>query len=145
MLHWPITSRVTLRDGLYQYDPLTRLYAASRQEPADVEDEDIGRYIRLGPVGTALLPYDRPRVLLIDEIDKSDIDLPNDLLTIFEKGEYEIIELTRRENPTAEVLTADGTDRATITAGTVQCRAFRPPRTPPPSQEPRTSRTTGER
>ena len=131
VLHWPITSRVTLRDGLYQYDPLTRLYAASRattieasKPDADSSVEDIGRYIRLGPLGTALLPYDRPRVLLIDEIDKSDIDLPNDLLTIFEKGEYEILELARRAEPTAEVMTADGIDRVEVTHGLVRCRAF---------------------
>ncbi|GAA4224366.1 MoxR family ATPase [Actinomadura meridiana] len=123
VLHWPITSRTTLRDGLYQYDPLTRLYAAGRDDaPAD---EDIGRYIRLGPLGTALLPYERPRVLLVDEIDKSDIDLPNDLLTIFEKGEYELPELTRRADPSADVMTADGPgSRVTVTAGTVRCRAF---------------------
>jgi MoxR-like ATPase len=135
VLHWPITSRVTLGDGLYQYDPLTRLYAASRQEEprpeavldkADLDDtgDDIGRYIRLGPLGTALLPYERPRVLLIDEIDKSDIDLPNDLLTIFEKGEYEIQELKRRDDPAAAVMTADGDGRVTVTGGVVRCRAF---------------------
>jgi MoxR-like ATPase len=123
VLHWPITSRTTLRDGLYQYDPLTRLYAAGRDDAP--REEDIGRYIRLGPLGTALLPYERPRVLLVDEIDKSDIDLPNDLLTIFEKGEYELPELTRRADPSAEVMTADGPgDRVTVTAGTVRCRAF---------------------
>ncbi|MFG2005780.1 AAA family ATPase [Spirillospora sp. NPDC048911] len=130
VLHWPITSRVTLRDGLYQYDPLTRLYAAGREGTAngggEAAPDDIGRYIRLGPLGTALLPYARPRVLLIDEIDKSDIDLPNDLLTIFEKGEYEIPELARRAEPTAEVMTADGSaaDRVTVTGGTVRCNAF---------------------
>ncbi|MCP9979379.1 MoxR family ATPase [Actinomadura madurae] len=123
VLHWPITSRTTLRDGLYQYDPLTRLYAAGRDDAP--REEDIGRYIRLGPLGTALLPYGRPRVLLVDEIDKSDIDLPNDLLTIFEKGEYELPELTRRADPSAEVMTADGPgDRVTVTAGTVRCHAF---------------------
>ncbi|NDU71624.1 AAA domain-containing protein [Actinomadura sp. DSM 109109] len=123
VLHWPITSRTTLRDGLYEYDPLTRLYAAGRQDAPP--EEDIGRYIRLGPLGTALLPYRRPRVLLVDEIDKSDIDLPNDLLTIFEKGEYAVPELTRRADPAAEVMTADGPGaRATVTAGTVRCRAF---------------------
>lgn len=123
VLHWPITSRTTLRDGLYQYDPLTRLYAAGRDDaPAE---EDIGRYISLGPLGTALLPYRRPRVLLIDEIDKSDIDLPNDLLTIFEKGEYEIPELSRRADPSAEVRTADGRgDRVTVHGGRVRCNAF---------------------
>ncbi|MFV2174648.1 AAA family ATPase [Actinomadura sp. LOL_016] len=121
VLHWPVTSRTTLRDGLYQYDPLTRLYAASHDRLPS--DDDIGRYIRLGPLGTALLPYGRPRVLLVDEIDKSDIDLPNDLLTIFEKGEYEIPELTRRADPSAEVMTADG-PRVTVPGGTVRCRAF---------------------
>ncbi|POM25034.1 AAA domain (dynein-related subfamily) [Actinomadura rubteroloni] len=120
VLHWPITSRVTLRDGLYQYDPLTRLYAAGR-EPE--QDDDIGRYVRLGPLGTALLPYARPRVLLIDEIDKSDIDLPNDLLTIFEKGEYEIPELARRADSTASVLSADG-PRVTVDGAAVRCAAF---------------------
>ncbi|WP_236008581.1 AAA family ATPase [Actinomadura physcomitrii] len=124
VLHWPITSRTTLRDGLYQYDPLTRLYAA-RDGGAPASDEDIGRFIRLGPLGTALLPYARPRVLLVDEIDKSDIDLPNDLLTVFEKGEYEIPELARRADPSADVMTADGPGgRVTVTAGTVRCNAF---------------------
>ncbi|TDD33830.1 MoxR family ATPase [Actinomadura sp. KC06] len=129
VLHWPITSRTTLRDGLYQYDPLTRLYAAGQNSPpgqgTGPAEEDIGRYIRLGPLGTALLPFGRPRVLLVDEIDKSDIDLPNDLLTIFEKGEYELPELTRRADPSADVMTADGPgSRVTVTAGTVRCRAF---------------------
>ncbi|MBW5424920.1 AAA domain-containing protein [Streptomyces sp. BG9H] len=133
VLHWPITSRVTVRDGLYEYDPLTRLYAAerardkSRRGPAEptTGDDDIGEYLRLGPLGTALLPYDRPRVLLVDEIDKSDIDLPNDLLTIFEKGSYELVELARRAAPTARVMTADRTtERVEIRDGTVTCRAF---------------------
>ncbi|MFC6878355.1 MULTISPECIES: AAA family ATPase [Actinomadura] len=134
VLHWPITSRATLRDGLYQYDPLTRLYAAGRPGGGHADrtgdaaaDDDIGRYIRLGPLGTALLPYGRPRVLLIDEIDKSDIDLPNDLLTIFEKGEYEIPELSRRDEPEARVLTADGGGpgaRVAVTGGRVACAAF---------------------
>jgi MoxR-like ATPase len=57
--------------------------------------ENIGDYIQLGALGTALMPSDRPRILLIDEIDKSDIDLPNDLLNIFEEGRFEIPELAR--------------------------------------------------
>ena len=131
VLHWPITSRVVLRDGLYEYDPLTRLYAAGRWgrlplvRPGSGAD-DIGDYIRLGPLGTALLPHNRPRVLLIDEIDKSDVDLPNDLLTIFEKGSFEIVELARRADPTARVMTADRVtaERVLIRDGTVTCRAF---------------------
>ncbi|MEI5097585.1 MoxR family ATPase [Streptomyces sp. PmtG] len=132
VLHWPITSRVTLRDGLYAYDPLTRLYAAERARgdgagagAGAAAHDDIGDYLRLGPLGTALLPYENPRVLLIDEIDKSDIDLPNDLLTIFEKGSYELVELARRAEATARVMTADSTtDRVEIRDGTVTCRAF---------------------
>lgn len=132
VLHWPITSRSTLRSGLYEYDPLSRLYAVSQHDrdrgtaPAgESGPDDIGGYIRLGPLGTALLPYDRPRVLLIDEIDKSDIDLPNDLLTIFETGSYEIIELARRADPVASVMTADGTrSRVEIRGGAVTCRQF---------------------
>ena len=133
VLHWPITSRSTLRQGLYEYDPLSRLYAVGHEErergssPAGSPSvaDDIGGFIRLGPLGTALLSYDRPRVLLIDEIDKSDIDLPNDLLTIFETGSYEVIELARRASPIAAVMTADSTrSRVEIVDGTVTCRQF---------------------
>jgi len=136
VLRWPITSRSTLRQGLYEYDPLSRLYAASRPEDGpdsqgrvpgtpETDPDDIGGFIRLGPLGTALLPYAHPRVLLIDEIDKSDIDLPNDLLTIFETGSYEIIELARRAAPSARVMTADGTkSRVEVRDGTVTCREF---------------------
>ncbi|MBU2667141.1 MoxR family ATPase [Actinoplanes bogorensis] len=120
VLHWPITSRTTLKDGLYHYDPLSRLQAV--QQGAD----DLGTYLRLGPLGTALLPYEHPRVLLVDEVDKSDHDLPNDLLTIFEKGDYEIPELMRvaAEQSDWSVPIAGSTDRVMITNGTVRCRAF---------------------
>lgn len=127
VLNWPITSRSNRQEGLYQYDALARLQDASAdRESGRREHVDIGRYIRLGPLGTALLPYEWPRVLLIDELDKSDIDLPNDLLTIFEEGEYEIRELSRiaGEHPRADVLIHDGTDRVTILAGKVICNAF---------------------
>lgn len=114
VLRWPITSRSTLQEGLYRYDAIGRLREenlrqlrdrvhstadSSAEDCGQLHDNslacDIGRHLRLGPLGTALLAYDRPRVLLIDEIDKSDIDLPNDLLNVFEEGEYEIDELTR--------------------------------------------------
>jgi MoxR-like ATPase len=94
LLRWPITSKSTLKDGLYLYDALGRLEELKRAgEPSD--DRDIGRFIELGPLGTALLPTKWPQALLIDEIDKSDLDLPNDLLNIFEEGEYSIPELAR--------------------------------------------------
>jgi MoxR-like ATPase len=125
VLRWPISSRATLRDGLYRYDPLSRLYAASRRSnEADPNDEEIGAHMRLGPLGTALVPHVQPRVLLIDEIDKSDLDLPNDLLGVFEDGEYEIPELVRASADKAEILDAGGRVRVPITRGRVRCRAF---------------------
>ncbi|MEU1051896.1 MoxR family ATPase [Streptomyces sp. NPDC005876] len=132
VLRWNITSRSTLHDGLYQYDPLSRLYAARQAatgqgNPAQASD-GIENHLRLGPLGTALLPYARPRALLIDEIDKGDLDLPNDLLNVLEEGQYEIPELVRASRDTpdgrAEVM-IDGSDRRVpVARGRVRCRAF---------------------
>ncbi|MFD5626274.1 AAA family ATPase [Streptomyces sp. NPDC127072] len=127
VLHWPVTSRTTLRDGLYAYDAIGRLHEANLQR-AGLETEgtgDIGRFLRLGPLGTALLPRRRPRVLLIDELDKSDIDLPNDLLTVFEEGRFPIQELLRLppEQRSVQVQTADG-GQEPVTDGQVDCWAF---------------------
>src|SRR5947209_8402500 len=110
VLRWSITTRVTLKDGLYHYDAIGRLQEASLASKGNALIPDIGQYLRLGPLGTALLPRERPRVLLIDEIDKSDIDLPNDLLNIFEEGEYDIPELARISKLTdkVEVMPYDG-------------------------------------
>lgn len=126
VLHWPIVSRTTLRDGLYTYDAIARLQDIQMaRELGERTGTDIGEYLRLGPLGTALLPYERPRVLLVDELDKSDIDLPNDLLNALEEGEFAVPELQRlaRVQPTADVLTDDG-ERAWVVDGTVRCRAF---------------------
>jgi MoxR-like ATPase len=100
VLYWAITTRTTLKDGLYTYDAIGRLQEVKQSESRGDYTEDpqkIADYITLGPLGTALLESSRPRVLIIDEIDKSDIDLPNDLLTIFEEGRFEIPELARLE------------------------------------------------
>ena len=134
VLRWPITSRTTLLDGLYQYDAIGRLQEVSLQRetgkaPGPAADEDgapsgIGRYIRLGPLGTALLPRRRPRALLIDEIDKSDIDLPNDLLNVFEEGEFTIPELARLNQQSVTVMTADDGITAVVQGGRVTCAEF---------------------
>lgn len=123
VLEWPITSRSTLAEALYRYDAIGRLQEA--QIPGNT-DIDIGRYIRLGPLGTALLPGKYPRVLLIDEIDKSDIDLPNDLLHVFEEGGYEIPELTRLQEQTAPVHVRlhESKRTAPVEQGRVQCSEF---------------------
>ena len=125
VLTWSITARSTLLDGLYRYDAIGRLQDAEKKE-----DQSIGDYITLGALGTAFLPSPLPRVLLIDEIDKSDINLPNDLLHIFEEGSFRIPELVRRvkdtekETNAEEVFTADGEIKATIHRGKVRCAEF---------------------
>jgi MoxR-like ATPase len=67
-------------------------------------------------------------VLLIDEIDKSDIDLPNDLLNIFEEGEFEIPELARLPEDADEeelrVLRYDSDDKFFVGRGRLRCNAF---------------------
>jgi MoxR-like ATPase len=112
-----------LQDGLYRYDAIARLQDASLPEHAG---RDMGRYLQLGPLGTALLPYERPRVLLIDEIDKSDIDLPNDLLNVLEEGEFRIPELVRIAQTESEVEVGleHESSYVRIREGTVRCRAF---------------------
>ncbi len=127
VLTWPITSRSTLQESLYRYDAIARLQEVNRRQQRGITDDpDIGQFIRLGPVGTALLPSRYPRVLLIDEIDKSDIDLPNDLLHVFEEGRYEIPELTRisAEQAEVQVAPADSDEKVTIRNGRVACDAF---------------------
>jgi MoxR-like ATPase len=134
VLRWSINSRSTLAEGLYYYDAIARLRDANLENAGVLKrgtSNDIGRYMRLGALGTALLPTDRPRVLLIDEIDKSDVDLPNDLLHVFEEGSFEIPELRRLTSmddaSTIKVLPSDkaqDSDRVPVPDGIVRCRAF---------------------
>jgi MoxR-like ATPase len=137
VLKWPITSHMTAKTGLYGYDAIGRAQAAGfRQaaarlgmvdDPVDpLREPPIGEFVRLGPLGTAFLPRKLPRVLLIDELDKSEADLPNDLLNIFEDGEFVIQELERVRNRTPEVsvFTDDPGQSATIVGGRVRCHAF---------------------
>jgi MoxR-like ATPase len=128
VLRWSITTRSTLQEGLYAYDAIGRLQEASlfkESTPNRPIASDIGRFIRLGPLGTALLSGTIPRVLLVDEIDKSDVDLPNDLLHVFEEGMYVIPELARlpAETETVMVMTWDG-KTATVGRGQVRCSMF---------------------
>ncbi|GIE36747.1 ATPase AAA [Actinoplanes italicus] len=94
-LVWHITSRSTLSEALYQYDALGRLYATQSGGQAVKENAEVQDFVLLGPLGTALADQDRPRAVLIDEIDKSDFDLPNDLLNVLEDGVFEIPPLAR--------------------------------------------------
>ncbi|MBO0655027.1 AAA family ATPase [Streptomyces triculaminicus] len=127
VLRWPIVSRSTLRDGLYHYDAIARLQDVQLERAGGDGDarRSIGSYVRLGPLGTALLPVARPRVLLIDELDKGDLDLPNDLLNALEEGEFRLPELERiaDREPEVEVLT-DDSERAVVHGGRVRCTMF---------------------
>jgi MoxR-like ATPase len=76
LIFWPVKSTTRAQDGLYLYDTVQRLYDA-RFGDGDVKD--IRRYIKHGPLGRALGAPKRV-VLLIDEVDKADIEFPNDLL-----------------------------------------------------------------
>lgn len=128
VLRWHITSRSTLNEGLYRYDALGRIHAQNlgqlRSSKDHLQQDDIAPFLQLGPLGTALLPTSRPRALLIDEIDKSDIDLPSDLLEALEIGEYEIAELVRYREPRVNVRTWGSRDTHEITNGLVRCREF---------------------
>ena len=88
LLIWSIKSTTKAQDGLYVYDTVQRLYDSQFGE-GDVKN--IGQYIKLGKLGEAFTS-DRQVVLLIDEIDKADLEFPNDLLWELDKMEFYINE-----------------------------------------------------
>ncbi len=88
MLQWHIKSTTKAADGLYVYDTVQRLND-SRFGTGDVAD--IGRYIKLGPLGRSFAAPERI-VLLIDEVDKADLEFPNDLLRELDEMRFSIIE-----------------------------------------------------
>jgi MoxR-like ATPase len=88
MISWHIKSTSKAADGLYVYDTVQRLND-SRFGTGDVSD--IRRYIKLGPLGEAFASPER-RVLLIDEIDKADLEFPNDLLRELDEMRFSVLE-----------------------------------------------------
>ncbi|MDX2675624.1 AAA family ATPase [Streptomyces sp. NY05-11A] len=126
LLRWSINSRSSVREALYQYDAIGRLRETTLSRDRGEREPSIGTFIRLGPLGTALVPSATPRALLIDEMDKGDVDLPNDLLTVFEEGYFDIPELTRlpEDMVEVEVQTADHRGTVTVRQGRVQCAEF---------------------
>jgi MoxR-like ATPase len=119
VLRWDITSRSTVRSGIYEYDAIGRL---QKTKPGG-EEPPIEQYLTLGPLATAMLGTTWPRALLIDEIDKGDLDLANDLLNVIEEGAYEIPELRRLGDRTLKIRDGFGRD-AEITRGQLECRQF---------------------
>jgi MoxR-like ATPase len=85
---WDVRSTSNAQDGLYEYDAILRLHdvqtqkleASASRDPRQPED-----YRTLGALGKAFALQDCPAVVLIDEIDKADIDFPNDLLAVLDE------------------------------------------------------------
>jgi MoxR-like ATPase len=92
LLVWNVKSTSKAQDGLYMYDTVARLND-SRFGDGDVKD--VKRYIRLGPLGRAFAS-EKQVVLLIDEIDKADIEFPNDLLNELDQMAFDVIETGER-------------------------------------------------
>jgi MoxR-like ATPase len=88
LLTWHVKSTTRAQDGLYVYDTVARLYD-SRFGDGDVRD--IRRYIRFGPLGEAFRSSQRV-VLLIDEVDKADLEFPNDLLHELDRMRFRVSE-----------------------------------------------------
>jgi MoxR-like ATPase len=88
LITWHVKSTTRAQDGLYVYDTVQRLYD-SRFGDGDIRD--IKRYIRLGPLGQAFAAPEQ-RVLLIDEVDKADLEFPNDLLHELDRMRFRIVE-----------------------------------------------------
>ncbi len=88
---WNIKSTTKAQDGLYMYDTIQRLYDGQFGEEGV---DDIARYIKLGKLGEAF-EADEQVVLLIDEIDKADLEFPNDLLWELDQMEFYIHETKR--------------------------------------------------
>lgn len=91
LIIWNIKSTTKAQDGLYMYDTIQRLYDGQFGEEGV---DDIARYIKLGKLGEAF-ESDEQVVLLIDEIDKADLEFPNDLLWELDQMEFYIHETKR--------------------------------------------------
>ncbi len=91
LIIWNIKSTTKAQDGLYMYDTIQRLYDGQFGEEGV---DDIARYIKLGKLGEAFESEEQV-VLLIDEIDKADLEFPNDLLWELDQMEFYIHETKR--------------------------------------------------
>lgn len=91
LIHWPVKSTTRAQDGLYVYDTVQRLYDARFGDGGSEAVKDIRRYIKHGPLGRALASPERV-VLLIDEVDKADLEFPNDLLHELDRMRFTVTE-----------------------------------------------------
>lgn len=125
VLNWRITTETTLNDGLYRYDALSRLNDSQfTDENGKRKKTSVSDYLTLEALGIAFSSKTQ-KVVLIDELDKSDVDLPNNLLHIFEENHFEIAEL-KREKGSTFTHNNDKDNYRTITEGDVTCEGEYP-------------------
>src|SRR6056300_807129 len=92
LIEWHIKSTTKASQGLYEYDAVTRLRDS---QLGDERVKDIKNYIKKGKLWEAF-ESDKQVVLLIDEIDKADIEFPNDLLQELDRMEFDVYETSER-------------------------------------------------
>jgi MoxR-like ATPase len=106
LLQWHVKSTAKAQQGLYEYDAVSRLRDS---QLGDARVEDIANYIKRGPVWESF-ESEQPAVLLIDEIDKADIEFPNDLLRELDRMEfyvYETQQLVRAKHRPLIIITSN--------------------------------------
>lgn len=92
LMSWHVKSTTTAQEGRYHYDVVQRLNDSRFGDLDGIDVRDIRRYIKLGVLGRAFTS-DKQVVLLIDEIDKADVEFPNDLLRELDEMAFHIPEL----------------------------------------------------
>ena len=88
LVQWHVKSTTKAQQGLYEYDAVSRLRDS---QLGDARVHDIANYIKRGPLWEAF-ESDVPAVVLIDEVDKADIEFPNDLLRELDRMEFYVYE-----------------------------------------------------
>ena len=95
LIEWHVKSTTKAQQGLYEYDAVSRLRDS---QLGDARVSDIGNYIVRGKLWDAF-DADEPAVVLIDEIDKADIEFPNDLLLELDRMQFHVYETQKHRSP----------------------------------------------
>ena len=106
IFEWSVKSTTKAQQGLYEYDAVSRLRDS---QIGDKNVSDIKKYIKKGKIWNAF-ESDKKSVLLIDEIDKADVEFPNDLLQELDKMEffvYETGEVVKSKNRPIVIITSN--------------------------------------
>ena len=123
LIIWNVKSTTKAQDGLYVYDVVQRLYD-SQFGSAGVDD--IAKYIKLGKLGEAF-SSDEQVVLLIDEVDKADLEFPNDLLWELDKMEFyipETKETVKAKQRPIVIITSNAEKALPAVSSSVRCSSL---------------------